>query len=60
MTLHFLLLLGGSFTSFFMTIGLAIPPLTVNNRGGGSLIQVLALNRANTVTYPRHSSMRVK
>ena len=29
MTLRFLLLLGGSFTSFFMTIALAIPPLTM-------------------------------
>ena len=33
MTSRFLLLLGGSFTSFFMTIALAIPPLTVKNRG---------------------------
>ena len=32
-TLNFLLLLGGSFTSFVMTLGLAIPPLTVKNGG---------------------------
>ena len=33
-----------------MTIGLAIPPLTVKNRGGGgggALIRDRALNRAN-------------
>ena len=36
-TLRFLVLLGGSFTSFFMTIALAIPPLTVKNRGGGGV-----------------------
>ena len=33
--LLFLLLLGGGFYEFFMTIALAIPPLTVKNRGGG-------------------------
>ena len=51
-TLRFLLPLGGSFTSFFMTIVLAIPPLTVKNRGvgvGGALIQDRVLNQANTV-----------
>ena len=50
------LLLGGSFTSLFMTIALAIPPLTVKNRGGGALIQDRALNRANTVriSLPSH------
>ena len=33
-----------------MTIALAIPPLTMKNRGGGvALIQDRALNRANTV-----------
>ena len=32
-TLRFLRLLWGSFTSFIMTIALAIPPVTVNNRG---------------------------
>ena len=47
-TLSFLLLLGGSFTSFFMTIALAIPPLTVKIRGG-VLIQDRALNQANIV-----------
>ena len=34
--LLFLLLLGGSFYEFFMTIALAIPPLTMKNRGGGA------------------------
>ena len=48
--LLFLLLLGGKFYEFFMTIGLAIPPLTVKNSGGGALIRDRALNRANTVT----------
>ena len=40
-----------------MTIALAIPPLTVKNRGGGALIQDRALNRANTVylSIPRQS-----
>ena len=33
--LLFLLLLGGSFYELFITIALAIPPLTVKNRGGG-------------------------
>ena len=51
MTLLFLLLLGGSFYEFFMTIALAIPPLTLKNRGGGALIRDRALNRANTVVY---------
>ena len=32
-----------------MTIALAIPPLTVKNRGGGALIRDCALNRANKV-----------
>ena len=32
-TLRFLLLLGGSLTSFFMTIALAIPTLTMKNSG---------------------------
>ena len=41
--LLFLLLLG-----FFMTIALAIPPLTVKNRGD-ALIWDRAFNRANTV-----------
>ena len=31
MILLFLLLLGGSFTSFFMTVVLAVPPLIVKN-----------------------------
>ena len=44
----FILLLGGSFTRFFMTFALAVPPLTVKNRGC-ALIWVCALNRANTV-----------
>ena len=43
MILLFLLLLGGSFYKFFMTIALAIPPLTMKNRGD-------ALIRANTVS----------
>ena len=47
-TLRFLLPLGGIFTSFFMTIALAIPPLTVKNKGD-AFIQDRALNRANTV-----------
>ena len=33
--LLFLLLLGGVSRVFTMTIGLAIPPLSVKNRGGG-------------------------
>ena len=33
-----------------MTIGLAIPPLTVKNRGGGALILDCALNWANRVS----------
>ena len=33
--LLFLLLMGGKFYDFFMTIALAIPPLNVKNRGGG-------------------------
>ena len=45
----FLLLLGGSFTWFFMTFALAVPPVSVKNRGC-ALIWVCALNRANTVT----------
>ena len=40
---------GGKFYEFFMTIGLAIPPLTVKNKEGGVLIRDLALNQANTV-----------
>ena len=39
---------GGKFYKFFMTIGLAIPPITVKNRGD-ALICDLVLNRANTV-----------
>ena len=34
---------------FFMTIELAISPLTVKIRGGGALIRDHALNRANMV-----------
>ena len=35
---------------FFITIALAIPPLTVINRGeGGALIRDRALNQTNTV-----------
>ena len=37
-------------SEFFMTIALAIPPLTVKNKGGGvALIRDRVLNRANTV-----------
>ena len=53
--LLFLLLQGGSLNEFFMTIALAIPPLTVKNRGGGgALIRDRALNRANTVRHNFH------
>ena len=41
---------GGKFYEFFITFGLAIPPLTVKNRGD-ALIWDHALNRANTVRY---------
>ena len=46
--LLFLLLLGGGFYMFSMTIALAIPPLTVKNRGDAP-IRGCALNRPNTV-----------
>ena len=49
--LLFLLFLRGTFYEFFMTIALAIPPLTVKIRGGGALIRDCALNRANTVSH---------
>ena len=32
------LLLGGSFSEFLMIIALAIPPLTLKNRGGGGAL----------------------
>ena len=44
----FLLLLGGSFTSFSVTFALVIPPLTVKNRPC-ALIWACALNRKNMV-----------
>ena len=44
----FLLLLGGSFTSFFMTVALAIPPLPMKN-WPCVLIRACVLNRKNTV-----------
>ena len=37
------LLLGGSFYEFFMTIALAIPPLTVKNKGGVRLFVTVRL-----------------
>ena len=56
--LLFLLLLGGSFT-ILMTFGLAIPPLTVKNRGGGDeLIRDRALNWANMVYHTGGSLWR--
>ena len=44
----FLLLLGGSFTRFFKTVLLAVPPLTLKNRGC-VLNQSFKLNRKNVV-----------
>ena len=42
---------------FLITIALAIPPLTVKNRGGGgALTRDCALNWANTVSY--HPTVR--
>ena len=46
--LAFLTSSGGKFYAFFMTIALAIAPLTVKNRGD-ALIRDRALNQANTV-----------
>ena len=44
----FLLLLGVSFTRFFMTFALAVPPLTLKNRDC-ALNRSCALNQKNTV-----------
>ena len=49
---------GGVFYEFFMTVTLAIPPLTMKNRPC-PLLGACALNRKNTVSRTRHDVVTV-